>query len=329
MQISGDDFLKKVQLKQEKNELEKKLNEIDETRISMSNINLSNNLNSAYNSSLNSEASDIDRLRNMQFDNNSNHEFDNLMLNQQVSQEDNKKKYLILGIVLVVLFLLTIIIIKLLTGDSKKDDPFTTNNQSSSSMKTLSENSNNIEDRYQRILEDRVKKDVAEPTPMQASTTDSKLDSIKEDTQVATNDIKADNENIISNETIDETIRKIEEKKAAPKTPKVTQEPKAETQSKKSIRDLVEGTSNTKASTSSSASGYFVQIGAFSKTPSQSYLNSISKEGFEYKVIQEDVKGTLYNKVLIGPYSSKTAAQRDMNSIKNRLNIKSAFVVSY
>ena len=47
MQIIGDDFVKKVQLKQEKEELEKKLSELDETRISMGNINLTNNLNNA------------------------------------------------------------------------------------------------------------------------------------------------------------------------------------------------------------------------------------------------------------------------------------------
>ena len=40
MQVIGDDFVKKVQLKQEKEELEKKLSELDETRISMGNINL-------------------------------------------------------------------------------------------------------------------------------------------------------------------------------------------------------------------------------------------------------------------------------------------------
>ena len=45
MQIIGDDSVKKVQLKQEKEELEKKLSELDETRISMGNINLTNNLN--------------------------------------------------------------------------------------------------------------------------------------------------------------------------------------------------------------------------------------------------------------------------------------------
>ena len=47
MQIIGDDFVKKVQLKQEKEELEKKLSELDETRIYKGNINLTNNLNNA------------------------------------------------------------------------------------------------------------------------------------------------------------------------------------------------------------------------------------------------------------------------------------------
>ena len=34
MQIKGEDFLKKVQLQQEKEELERKLTELDEARIS-------------------------------------------------------------------------------------------------------------------------------------------------------------------------------------------------------------------------------------------------------------------------------------------------------
>ena len=48
MQIKGEDFLKKVQLQQEKEELERKLTELDESRISINSINLGNNLNNAY-----------------------------------------------------------------------------------------------------------------------------------------------------------------------------------------------------------------------------------------------------------------------------------------
>lgn len=258
MQIIGDDFVKKVQLKQEKEELEKKLSELDETRISMGNINLTNNLNNAYKGiDNNDDMNEMNRLQqNINYDD--SNEFDNIMLNQQQGGEDNKKKYLILGIVLVVLFLLTIIIIRLLTSDSKKEDPFTSNNQSSSEMKTLSENSGNIEDRYQRILDDKAKKDSIEPsTNQQINSSNDRLDMIKETKEEAK---LAQNENFsdssIPNETLDETIKKIEEKKQNPKTSETTPAASTKTQAepKKSIRDLVEGNAAVK-STNQEATG--------------------------------------------------------------------------
>lgn len=334
MQISGDDFLKKVQLKQEKDELEKKLNELDETRISMGNINLTNNLNNAYKGMNNNDVDEMNRLQqNIEFDEN-HHEFDNIMLNQPLNQEDNKKKYLILGIVLVVLFLLTIIIIRLLSGDSKKQDSFTSNSSDSAQMRTLSENSNSIEDRYQRILDDRAKKDGDNITANTSST--DKLDAMKEqneDTpsssiQGPLNEIKSDDG--ISNEAIEDTIKKIEEKKAAtPKVVEPTKQPvsKTTTEPKKSIRDLVEGKAGTEVS--STASGFFVQIGAFSKRPNDTYLQNISKNGFSYKIVQDNVNGKTFNKLLIGPYNTRAAAQSDVSSIKSRLNIQNTFIVNY
>ncbi|MGJ0322466.1 SPOR domain-containing protein [Aliarcobacter cryaerophilus] len=334
MQIIGDDFVKKVQLKQEKEELEKKLSELDETRISMGNINLTNNLNNAYKGiDNNDDMNEMNRLQqNINYDD--SNEFDNIMLNQQQSGEDNKKKYLILGIVLVVLFLLTIIIIRLLTSDSKKEDPFTSNNQSSSEMKTLSENSGNIEDRYQRILDDKAKKDSTEPVVnQQINTSNDRLDMIKETKEEAR---LAQNENFsdssIPNETLDETIKKIEEKKQTPKTSETTPAASTKTQAepKKSIRDLVEGNAAAKSiNQEATGSGYFIQIGAFSKRPSESYLKNIKNQGFKYKVIQEDVKGSTFNKLLIGPYSSRAAASNDVSAVKNKLNIQNTFIVNY
>lgn len=334
MQIIGDDFVKKVQLKQEKEELEKKLSELDETRISMGNINLTNNLNNAYKGiDNNDDMNEMNRLQqNINYDD--SNEFDNIMLNQQQGGEDNKKKYLILGIVLVVLFLLTIIIIRLLTSDSKKEDPFTSNNQSSSEMKTLSENSGNIEDRYQRILDDKAKKDSIEPsTNQQINSSNDRLDMIKETKEEAK---LAQNENFsdssIPNETLDETIKKIEEKKQTPKTSETTPAASTKTQAepKKSIRDLVEGNAPAKSTNQeTTGSGYFIQIGAFSKRPSESYLKNITNQGFKYKVIQEDVKGSTFNKLLIGPYSSRAAASNDVSAVKNKLNIQNTFIVNY
>ena len=219
--------------------------------------------------------------------------------------------------------------------DSKKEDPFTSNNQSASDMKTLSENSGNIEDRYQRILDDKAKKDSTEPVVnQQINTSNDRLDMIKETKEEAK---LAQNENFsdssIPNEALDETIKKIEEKKQTPKTAETSVAPSTKTQAepKKSIRDLVEGNATAKSTTQEATgdSGYFIQIGAFSKRPSEAYLKNITSQGFKYKVIQEDVKGNTFNKLLIGPYSSRTAASNDVSSVKNKLNIQNTFIVNY
>ncbi len=201
-------------------------------------------------------------------------------------------------------------------------------------MKTLSENSGNIEDRYQRILDDKAKKDSTEPVVnQQINTSNDRLDMIKETKEEAK---LAQNENFsdssIPNETLDETIKKIEEKKQTPKTSETTPAASTKTQAepKKSIRDLVEGNPAAKSTNQeATGSGYFIQIGAFSKRPSESYLKNITNQGFKYKVIQEDVKGSTFNKLLIGPYSSRAAASNDVSAVKNKLNIQNTFIVNY
>ena len=201
-------------------------------------------------------------------------------------------------------------------------------------MKTLSENSGNIEDRYQRILDDKAKKDSTEPVVnQQINTSNDRLDMIKETKEEAK---LAQNENFsdssIPNETLDETIKKIEEKKQNPKTSETTPSAstKTQTEPKKSIRDLVEGNAPAKSTNQeATGSGYFIQIGAFSKRPSESYLKNITNQGFKYKVIQEDVKGSTFNKLLIGPYSSRAAASNDVSAVKNKLNIQNTFIVNY
>ena len=138
----------------------------------------------------------------------------------------------------------------------------------------------------------------------------------------------------ISNEALDETIKKIEEKKAVQKekvTEKVTK--KEAVQKEKVVEKKVEEKKSTRAvaetSSSDMSKGYFVQIGAFSKKPSDSYINTIRNENFKYKIYQTEIKGTLYNKVLIGPYSSRAAANQDMDAIKEKLSVTNAFIVKF
>ena len=328
MQIKGEEFIKKVQLQQEREELERKLNELEEVEMSIQDepVILSRNINNTINEADN----DVEM---------NDHELNNIMLgSSNNSNEENKKKYLILGIVLVVLFLLTIIIIRLLSGDSTKEDQFTSNNANSSEIKKLSENSN-IEENFQKIINERVKKDSAAPmVPEIAKADENKV----ENTQQAALNTLEGNETIqqdeapstISNEALDETIKKIEEKKAVQKekvTEKVTK--KEPVQKEKVVEKKVEEKKSTRAVTETSSSdmskGYFVQIGAFSKKPSDSYINTIRNENFKYKIYQTEIKGTLYNKVLIGPYSSRAAANQDMDAIKEKLSVTNAFIVKF
>ncbi|MCT7447087.1 SPOR domain-containing protein [Aliarcobacter skirrowii] len=320
MQISGDDFLKKVQLKQEGEELKRKLNELNQAESNMQNLNLSNSLNSAYNSDNSYE--EIQRLQNNIELENSNDEFDSLILEKRSNRSDNKKKYLMLGAILLVLFLLTVVIVGLLSNKDKKGDPFMPQDSSSSDTNISKESS--IEESYQKILDDTNRKS-AEQSLEDIKENDSldNLNSIKEIVQEP-------KETTITNEDLDKTIQKIEEKKSVAPVVKVEEKkaPSTQNEPKKSIRELVEGKSTqnsaTKAveTTTSTSKGFYVQIGAFKNRPDSAYLQKIKQNGFEYKIIEE----SNLNKLLIGPYSSRANANTQMPNIKTKLNIQSAFI---
>lgn len=361
MQIKGEEFIRKVQIQQEREELERKLNELEEVQMSFNN----------------NDPVIVEKSYN---DDQNDHELDNIMLSSSnySDDENSKKKYLILGIILVVLFLLTIIIIRLLTDDSaSKEDQFTTNSASSIETKKLAENEN-IEENFQKIINERVKKDANEPmvpeTKSPSTTTQSNsktkhsetknTETIKDDgnTSPAFESLQKEAENYkagggISDEAMDQTIKKVEKSKSLPKekvAPVQKQEVVAKeeivtkkVETKKSIKDLVDsapysGSSTSSRSTSSAttssstadssggaANGYFIQIGAFTKTPTDSYVANIRNAKLKYKVYQDNVSGTTYNKVLIGPYSSKAAASESVEDVKQKLNVTSAFVVKF
>lgn len=238
-------------------------------------------------------------------------ELGNIMLdNSNPNQVNNKKKYLILGLILVILFLLTIIIIRLLGNDSKEDS-FTSNKTNPIETKNLKENSN-IEQNFQKIMNERIQKN-AEKEELNS---ENKIEDIEVQKEV----VKNNKESIIDN-NLDQTIKKIEAE-IKPKKQEIVKEVvrKAPTQT---VKDLVQDIPNNQLK------GYFVQIGAFSKKPTNIYLNRIQNANLKYKIHQVNVKGKLLNKVLIGPYSSKANAMRNIENIKNKLNLSSAYVLKF
>jgi DedD protein len=359
MQIKGNEFLKNVQKKQEREELEKRLQELKASNensyiveepqtITQQAPFMQQESTNPYQNSFEQNSFEQNLQNNPNL--NSQHELDNIMLGASAfSNEDNKKKYIMLGVVLVVLFLLTIIIIRLLTSDSPKEDSFTSNGAKSSESKSLS--SNNVEENFQKIINERAKKDNEQMIDPSRLSTEERLNNIQTtqentgQTQVQQHTPETTPNQTISNETIDDAMKKVEEKKAKQvqniqqptKTEVVKKEPAVQkTEAKKSVKDLMANESNssnvnntTNTSDSAPSGGYFVQVGAFSKKPSDSFINKIRSGNLKYKIYQHEVNGVLYNKVLIGPYSSKDAASQNIQNIKTTLDVANAHVVKF
>ncbi len=348
MQIKGNEFLKNVQKKQEREELEKRLQELkasnensyieDEPQTIKQNAPFIQP-ESVINPYQNSFEQNLQSNPNL----NSQHELDNIMLGASAfSNEDNKKKYIMLGVVLVVLFLLTIIIIRLLTSDSSsKEDSFTSNGAKTSESKSLS--NNNIEENFQKIINERAKKDneqMIDPSRLSAEERLNNIQTTQETTQQVeqTKQTTTEQESI-SNETIDNAMKKVEEQKAAKQQMQNVQQTKSEiikkepvaqkTETKKSVKDLVVENSSNSTSNSAPSDGYFVQVGAFTKKPADSFINKIRSGNLKYKIYQHEVNGVLYNKVLIGPYPTKDAATKNVGNIKTTLDVANAHVVKF
>ncbi len=348
MEIKGENFIKNVQLKQEKEELQSKINEID--------TNLDTPTVSTY-----KYDQDIEQAEN---------ELDDIMLGAKTSTpaaQPNKKKYIVLGLALIVLFLITIVLFRVLTSKSNDDESsFVEKPEEIKQEKAL--NDDNIEKQYQKIINQKLKniKDQKTEAEQKASNATLDLKSIeKEEKKIKlplpdpkevkkAKELKEDIFDIKNGKKIVQPKKvqpKIEPLKVAPKkeidkilapaketkkpTPvKITKpvkkeqavlaktEPKVE---KKPVQKAI-----SKASvTTTKPQGTFVQIGAFSKPISQKYLDTISSKGLEYKLYKVKIKDKLYTKVLIGPYRNKAHAQTQMPQIKQKLQINSAFVLSF
>jgi DedD protein len=114
---------------------------------------------------------------------------------------------------------------------------------------------------------------------------------------------------------IEKPISKPVEQKEPVAKPKPKPKPKAEHKPTKKKRVVAHKKPESKQTESSGS--YYIQVGAFSKAPSQRFLSVITSSGFRYKL-----KG---GKLLIGPYSSSSVAKRDLSRVKDKIN-KGAFV---
>ena len=137
MEIKGENFVKNIQVKQEKDEIQQRLDEIERE---MPHIQPTSTFQN--------------QLNNMELE---EKELDDIILesDDNIENKDNKKKYIVLGLVLILLFLITVIVIRLFTNDKSTDDSFVNDEEIEISQEEMLDNEN-IEDKYQKLLNEKL-----------------------------------------------------------------------------------------------------------------------------------------------------------------------------
>ena len=320
MEVNGKEFLRNVSIEQDKAELTEQREKLDEQkRVSMKKA-------PEYFDSHN--ISDDSAYVNLTNENPHLQEEENNLLDIKLdnkSNASNKKKMIVLGIGLIILFIITIIVMRVISNNEQEEELGNT----AKSTQTL--NKDKILDRidsieeYQKVIEKKPqtkiekieKKDIILPEATK------ELSPIKTEEPIIKKVIKKDLFELEAKSV--QRVQKVIEK---PK-PVVKAKPKVQTKPKREIVIPPAVETNFTKKTAAKVKGYYIQIGAFTKKPSDKLLRSISKKGYKYTVHRINIKGRIYNKVLIGSYSSKSAATKVIGKVKKDFNNPNAYILKF
>lgn len=257
----------------------------------------------------------------------SNH-LDDILLDKEKSKFDKIKKIVLLVASLALIFTISIIVMKVL------------NNQDS-------------EQNISSILpsEPIAEQDIKEPEPLfeqlpldEQESVDNEFDQIVKGIELkAKEEMMSEAEDIIEKE-IDKpsnsakalaSVDKSNQVETPPEEERVgfeklpenlMQEPTLKEEPKESIQvEKVEKVDNSEVATVDIPSGWYIQVGAFSKVR-DSYLKNISDSGFNYQLkkrFKDD--GSSFTKIMVGPYNSKDEANADLGKVKEKI-VKGAYI---
>lgn len=300
MENKGEEFIKNIKAKQEQEELEQRINELN--AMDTSNRKIEEEI-------VEEEVVDLPAQ-----------ELGDILLSEKQNPAD-KKKYIILGMSLVVLFILTIVIIRVISSPSSDNELVEEKiEEVITEDKIDSKDMTDIEKQYQDIInkklknikEDEINSDEKNPIDIdKIQKKEQEIDKPEIEEQVNESTAKQDIFEMEKKEVEEPVVierPKVEEKKVEPK---VTPKPKP--------KPVVNN--------SYAPKGYFIQIGAFQRGPSKTLLNSINKYGFRYVLYDVVVNGTKYTKVLIGKYPNKAAANKDLGLVKSVLKTPEAYIL--
>ena len=253
----------------------------------------------------------------------------------------NKKKYIILGLALILLFIITIVVVRVISNNDKEVQISVPVQKPQEIDKDKILDKINSSDEYQKVIEENKKISKSPTKKVQKKELKEIIlpEATKEKSPIAIEKPKAKIEpkrdlfgldNLDApKKTVEKTVKKaIEPKVKAPiKQVKKKVVPKPAPIRRKRILPPAQETNFVKKA--SKVSGYYIQIGAFTKKPSDKLLNKITRKGYKYTIHTMTIKGKVYNKVLIGSYSKKVLAQQVINKVRKDFNNKNAYILKF
>ena len=286
---------------------------------------------------------------------------------EQEDPQAQKKKYILLGIALILVFVITILVIRVISNSDTEEKMENLNPQHTEQGADTILNKIDSNEQYQQAIDKNLAKEeqkkldeakkstvpdmglaeekventplvIEKPKPKELKKDLFGLNEQKANEKAEEVEKQSVTKTVTEPKTrIDSIYKKIEDDKKEVITTKVKTEssvftPKATTTPKQQESKPVAQkpvAKKTTTPTSSKVSGYYIQIGAFTKQPSPKLLAEVSSKGFNYVVHPMVIKGKKYNKVLIGSYPSRKAAQNDLNNVKQKLKKSGAYILKF
>jgi len=340
MEVNGKEFMRNVGIEQERDSLIKEQQKLESQKRDaikrdqdyMADNSIDNTDSAYIDLSLNNNIPPVENIPNM---------IEDIMLEPE-DPNKTKKKYIILGIGLILMFVITILVFRLMSNSDTQEKMENLNPD------TKEINRDNILDKidtneeYQKVID---RKSYLENTEKPKTDTNDIIvpEEVSQNTPIVIDTPKPKVEPKRDLFGLDKTQKEVEVVKVKPKTPVSVKVKEVVVPVKKKVvkqvikkksapkRKIVVGipveTNFTKKSVG--VSGYYIQLGAFSKKPSDKLLNSISKKGYNYTVHTMTIKGRVYNKVLIGSYKSRSNATKSLSKVKKDFNNKNAYILRF
>lgn len=331
MEVDGKEFLRNVNIEQDKARLIKEQDKLDSEKkksIKKTPDYFEPEDDSAY-VDIDLEASTSDTKDDeMQVNENI---LRDIMLEPETTNR-NKKRYIILGFALIILFILTIVIIRVATN-SDQEKIIT---QEAKQPQTIIKDQ--ALDKIDSIIKEKElivpKEPISLKTPEVKQETTQKAikkeiilpEPIKEKPPVKIEPIK---QKVKPKDLFEMKPKQKSVKKEVVKTKPVIKKNNLSQPKRKIVIPPPAETNFVKSDLSKRIDGYFIQVGAFSKKPTDKFLNNITKKGYRYTIHTVNIKGKSFNKVLIGPYPTSKIAKKDLTKIKKALNNKNAYVLKF